>query len=142
MCVLTGGGRISRGRLIETGTWWTQTSPKFSGTVPFSVKKKVMGFPVNPRATTPSPVLLLPQWSADFHLVTGVSLLVIPRGCFHNPPSSRMAQTHLIVTTCTKGPSVIWISSCSIRSLAALLNCSAHSGQVGAMREASNNGHA
>jgi hypothetical protein len=36
-----------------------------------------MGFPTNPRATTFSPVLFLPRWSAGVHLVTDVSLLVI-----------------------------------------------------------------
>jgi hypothetical protein len=58
------------------------------------MKKKAMGFPVNPRATTPTPVVFLPQWSADFHMVTGVSLLMIPRGGIRHPRSPRMAQTH------------------------------------------------
>jgi hypothetical protein len=47
--------------------------------VPFSVKEIGDGFPANPRATTSSPVLFLPQWSAGFHMVTDISLLVIPR---------------------------------------------------------------
>jgi hypothetical protein len=38
-----------------------------------------MGFPANPRATTSWPALFLPRWSAGFHMVTDVSLLVIPR---------------------------------------------------------------
>jgi hypothetical protein len=37
-------------------------------------EEKVMGSPVNPRATTRSPVFFLPQWSADFDMVTGVFL--------------------------------------------------------------------
>ncbi len=61
--------------------------------MPFSVKKNVMGFPIVPRATRPSPVFFLPQWSAHFRMVTGASLLVIPRGGIHHPRSPRMAQT-------------------------------------------------
>jgi hypothetical protein len=58
----------------------------------------MMGFPANPRATTPSLVLYLPRRSAGFHRVTDDSLLVIPRRWFHNHVrsnrrSSRMAQT-------------------------------------------------
>jgi hypothetical protein len=66
--------------------------------VPFSVKKNVMGFPIVPRATKPSPVLFLPQWSAHFRMVTGASLLVISRGGIHHPRSPRMAQTPEIMT--------------------------------------------
>jgi hypothetical protein len=52
-----------------------------------------MGFPMVPRATRPSPVFFLPQWSADFRVVTGASLLVIPRGGTDHSRSPRMAQT-------------------------------------------------
>jgi hypothetical protein len=37
------------------------------------------GLPVNPRATTSYHVFFLPRWSAGFHMVTEVPLLVIPR---------------------------------------------------------------
>jgi hypothetical protein len=57
------------------------------------VKKKVMGFPVYPHATTPSPVFFLSQGPADFCMVTGVSLQVIPCRGVEHPRSSRMAQT-------------------------------------------------
>jgi hypothetical protein len=37
------------------------------------------GFTANPRGTMSLPVLLLPQWFTGFHIVTVISLPVIPR---------------------------------------------------------------
>jgi hypothetical protein len=38
----------------------------------------VIGFPEHPHAITPWPSLVLPRWSAGVHMVTDVSLLVMP----------------------------------------------------------------
>ena len=57
-----------------------------------------MGLPANPRATKFEPVCFLPQKDTSIHIVTDVSLQVIPRPYCHNLPSPRMAQTQEIVT--------------------------------------------
>jgi hypothetical protein len=56
----------------------TQTASKFPGSVPCSVKEKVMEFPAKPRATMPWSVLFLPSWCPGLHRVTNVSLQGIP----------------------------------------------------------------
>ena len=70
-----------------------QTASQHCGSVPCSVKKHVPGSPMVPRATRPSPVFCLPQWSADIRLVTGAILLVIPREGIDHLHSPSMAQT-------------------------------------------------
>jgi hypothetical protein len=57
-----------------------------------------MCVPAHPRATTFSPVFFLPQWVAGVHRGTDDSHQVLPRRECYNPPSSRMAQTQVIMT--------------------------------------------
>jgi hypothetical protein len=68
---------------IRAGEFATSICPanlaKIPGVCAILGEKNVMGFPIVPRATRPSPVFFVPQWSAHFPMVTEVSLQEMPR---------------------------------------------------------------
>jgi len=68
-------------RLPRSGMVFSSQLP---GSAPFSMTKEDIGLTTNPPALEPQPVAFFPQWSFGLHMVTFISLQVIPPRLFHN----------------------------------------------------------